>query len=214
MKYNHWDIWVSSAKNKKKQKPTKTNKACLVTWQQHCALSFGRSQSQLVEGHYLTACLQDPAADTIGYSQGADLWDNKRTWGLCQKLTTTLHFSGEKKANMQILTLSLGMSWILTSSVTVPTTTAVLFSRPGIFILRIWLQWKQSQQFSMHINKSEQLTTGLNWQGSYTFNFFPGITVLIRLVVNGKHDASRYWLDYMNNMRSTITFNFLTSFPT
>lgn len=51
---------------------------CLVTWQQHCALSFGRSQSQLVKGHHLTACLQDPAAGTIGDPQSADLWDNKQ----------------------------------------------------------------------------------------------------------------------------------------
>lgn len=36
------------------------------------------------------------------------------------------------------LTLSLGTSSTRTSSVMVPTTTAVLFSRPGSFIFRIW----------------------------------------------------------------------------
>ncbi len=50
---------------------------CLVTWQQHCAMSFGGSQSQLVKGHHLTTCLQDPAAGTIGYSQSTDLREKK-----------------------------------------------------------------------------------------------------------------------------------------
>ena len=36
-------------------------------------MSFRRSQSQLVKGHHLTTCLQDPAAGTIGYPQSADL---------------------------------------------------------------------------------------------------------------------------------------------
>ena len=139
---------------------------CLVTWQQHCALSFGRSQSQLVKSHDLTACLQDPAAGTISDPQSADLWDNKQDMRTI--LETVIYniqqhqqvISATKEKNGGF-TLSLGISWILTSSVTDPTTTAILFSRPGSFILRIWSQWKQSLNISMHNHMSEQLTTGL-----------------------------------------------------
>lgn len=90
-----------------------------------------------------------------------------------------------KNKNRQFLTFSLGMSWILTSSVTVPTTTAVLFSRPGIFILRIWLQRKQHQQFNIH-NQIWATQSRLNWQGSCTFNSLPGIKVLKSTEINGE----------------------------
>lgn len=151
-------------------------------------MTFGRSQSQLVKSHHLTSCLQDPAAGTISYSQSANLWDNNIMSTEFDK-HTFLQGGGGATTSRWILTLSLGMSWILTSSVTVPTTTAVLFSRPGIFILRIWLQWRQNQQFGMH---KEVWTTELSWQGSYTFKRYTTVTILIR------HDASRHWPDYPN----------------
>lgn len=58
------------------------------TWQQHCAVAFGRGQSQLVKSHHLTTCLQNPAAGTISESQSTDLSGGKKK---NQNLTTELH---------------------------------------------------------------------------------------------------------------------------
>lgn len=66
------------------------------------------------------------------------------------------------------LAVSLGMSWILTSSVTVPTTTAVLFSRPGIFILRIWL-WRKQRPHHQHTSSQPFIETArFTWMADYT----------------------------------------------
>lgn len=112
----------------------------LVTWEQNCAFSFGGSQCQLVEGHHLATCLQDPAASSVSDFEGTDLlWKNITS----SKSGKFVPFVREDCTGN--LAVSLGMSWILTSSVTVPTTTAVLFSRPGIFILRIWVWQTQSR---------------------------------------------------------------------
>lgn len=117
-----------------------------VTWQQHCALSFRCSQSQLVEGHHLSSSLQDPVAGTISDPQSADLRDKYycQYWTWNPDRTTLQKCEGNLVSELWEgrLTLSLGISWILTSSVTVPTTTAILLSRPGIFILRIW-KWER-----------------------------------------------------------------------
>ena len=96
------------------------NITCLFTWQQHCALSFGRSQSQLVKGHHLTACLQDPAAGTIGYPQSADLWEHKQDMRTMSETVTNnitmlreytqwaeSHLYGKKKCNYISIYLSI-----------------------------------------------------------------------------------------------------------
>ena len=66
----------------------------------------------------------EPDSMTVGQGLEVHLWD----------LTLTL----APRCAPSPRTFNLGTSWTRTSSVIVPTTTAVLPSRPGSFIFRIW----------------------------------------------------------------------------
>lgn len=93
--------------------------------EKNCAFSEGSLLSQLINCHYFTTGLKNSAFSSSSNSKSTNLQQNKYylyniSVGLIKHSTT--------------LTITVGTSRILISSVTVPTTTATLPSLPGFFI--------------------------------------------------------------------------------
>ena len=97
-------------------------------------------------------------------------------------------------------TLSLGISRILRSSVTVPTTTAVLLSRPGFFIRRT-LKWQYC--INIHVYKVVYIviskSSSLVWIMAYSFFWWSseghGFKRIINFTLQKAQDLSFFlWL--------------------
>lgn len=90
--------------------------------QKNGVLSERCFKSQLVKGEHFSPSLEDTGPHTLCKPQSTDLMRR------CGTMSAPIH------TDTQSLTVSLGISNILTSLVTVPTTTAILLVLSGGFI--------------------------------------------------------------------------------